>query len=125
MTAKRIAGLMIFVVATLVVFSTLHLTGVVNGGKPPHGVNRAGIAEAIIAVALIAGALALVRGRRGIAIGAIIFAIAGFGVGLSMTAREGAAGDIAYHVTMLPILLFTLVATFRARRVGFGAPGTY
>ena len=27
MTTKRIAGLMIFVVATLVVFSTLHLTG--------------------------------------------------------------------------------------------------
>jgi DNA-binding NarL/FixJ family response regulator len=122
MTTPRIAGLMIFVAATLVVASTLHLTGVFNGGKPPHGVNRAGIAEAIIAVALLAGALALVYGKRRFAIGAIAFAIAGFGVGLSMTAREGAAGDIAYHVTMLPILLFTLLAASRTRHVASSTP---
>jgi hypothetical protein len=117
MTAQRIAALMGFVVATLVVFSTLHLTGVSNGGAPPRGVNRAGIAEAIIAVALLAGTLGLLRGKRRTAIGTIAFAIAGFGVGLSMTAREGATGDVVYHATMLPILLFTLVGAWRTPRL--------
>jgi len=113
MSIRRVALLMGFEAVTLVVMSTLHLTGVLNGGEPPHGVNRAGIAEAIIAVVLVVGALTL-AGRPGpIAIGAIVFAIAGFGVGLSMTAREGATGDIAYHATMLPILLFTLVVAVR------------
>ena len=113
MSIRRVALLMGFEAITLVVMSTLHLTGVLNGGEPPHGVNRAGIAEAIIAVVLVVGALTL-AGRPGpIAIGAIVFAIAGFGVGLSMTAREGATGDIAYHATMLPILLFTLVVAVR------------
>lgn len=118
MTARRLGALMGFEVATLVVASTLHLTGVLNGGKPPHGVNRAGIAEAIIAVALAGGALGLLRGKRPVAIGTIVFAIAGFGVGLSMTAREGAPGDVAYHATMLPILFFTLVAAWRTPRFG-------
>jgi hypothetical protein len=113
LTAQRVGALMGFVIATLVVFSTLHLAGVSNGGKPPHGVNRAGVAEAVITVALVSGTLGLTRGRRRFAIGTIVFAIAGFGVGLSMTAREGATGDIAYHATMLPILLFTLVAAWR------------
>jgi hypothetical protein len=36
-----------------------------------------------------------------------------------MTTREGAAGDIAYHATMLPILLFTLAGAWRMlRRAG-------
>jgi hypothetical protein len=61
MTAQRVAALMGFVVATLVVFSTLHLTGVSNGGAPPHGVNRAGIAEATIAVVLVVGILGILR----------------------------------------------------------------
>lgn len=111
-----------FEAVTLVVASTLHLAGVVNGGKPPHGVNRAGIAEAIIAVALICGALGLARGMRRLAIGTIVFAIAGFCVGLSMTAREGATADIAYHATMLPILLFTLVSAWRTPTVGAVSP---
>jgi hypothetical protein len=118
MTAQRAAALMGFVVATLVVFSTLHLTGVSNGGAPPHGVNRAGIAEATIAVVLVVGILGLLRGKRRIAIGTIVFAIVGFGIGLSMTAHEGATGDIAYHATMLPILFFMLAVAWRTRRLG-------
>jgi hypothetical protein len=116
MTAPRIAGLMIFAAGTLVVASTLHLTGAVDDGRPPFRADRAGIAEAIIAAVLLSGALALLRGRWRITIGAIVFAIAGFGVGLSMTTRGGATGDIAYHATMLPILLFTLLAASRAQR---------
>jgi hypothetical protein len=115
MTAQRVVALMGFEIATLVVASTLHLTGAANGGAPPHGVNRAGIAEAIIAATLTAGAVGFLRGKRSLAIGAIVFAIAGFGVGLSMTAREGATADIAYHVTMLPIFFFTLADAWRRR----------
>src|SRR5205085_1990884 len=77
--------------------------------------DRAGIAEAVIAVVLAAGAAALVRGARGVALGAVAFAIAAFGVGLSMTVRGGAAGDIAYHATMMPLLVFTLMLLARRR----------
>ncbi len=107
---------MAFEVATLVVASTLHLSGSVS--------DRAGIAEAIIAVVLAAGTVALVRGRRRAALATIVFAIVGFGVGLSMTAREGAAGPIAYHVTMLPILLYTLVAAWRTPAENRRDPGS-
>jgi hypothetical protein len=107
-----------FEAATLVVASTLHLTDLVNDVKPPFRADRAGIAEAIIAAVVVVGALGLMRGKRRFAIGAIVFAIAGFGVGLSMTARGGAVGDIAYHATMLPILLVTLVGTSRTLRSG-------
>jgi hypothetical protein len=113
-TQRRIAALMGFVAGTLIVASTLHLAGIVADGSPPFDPDRAGIAEAVIAVVLVSGAIALVRGVRRVALGATVFAIAGFGVGLSMTVRGGATGDIAYHVTMLPVLLATLVALVRA-----------
>ena len=120
MTERRLAGLMGFEAATLVVASTLHLAGAVDDGSPPFRPDRAGIAEAVIAVVLAAGAAALVRGARGVALGAVAFAIAAFGVGLSMTVRGGAAGDIAYHATMMPLLFFTLMLL--ARRRGELAP---
>jgi hypothetical protein len=105
----KIAALMGFEAATLVIASILHLAGVADDGSPPFDPTRAGIAEAVIAVVLVAGAIGLVRGVRRGALGAVAFAIAGFGVGLSMTVRGGATGDIVYHATMLPLLLFTLV----------------
>jgi len=104
----KIAALLGFVAATLVVASALHLTGVVDDGSPPFDPDRAGIAEAVIAVVLAAGAVALTRGARRIALAAVVFAIAGFGVGLSMTIRGHATGDIAYHALMLPLLLLAL-----------------
>ena len=104
----KITALLGFVAATLVVASALHLTGVVDDGSPPFDRDRAGIAEAVIAVVLAAGAVALTRGARRIALAAVVFAIAGFGVGLSMTIRGHATGDIAYHALMLPLLLLAL-----------------
>jgi hypothetical protein len=55
-----IVKLMGFEAFTLAVFSTLHLTGVLTVGSasPSHG---AGFAEALICVALVAGAWALAR----------------------------------------------------------------
>jgi hypothetical protein len=116
MTARGIAALMGFEAATLIVASTLHLAGAVNNGKPPFRPDRAGIAEAIIAAVLTAGAFALARGRRRVAAGTVAFAIAGFIVGLSMTIRGGATVDIAYHATVLPLLLITFAVLVRIRR---------
>ena len=118
MTDRRIAVLMGFVAATLVVASLLHLSGAVGQGSPPFHADRAGIAEVVIAAVLAGGAVALLRGARRVAFVAVAFAIAGFGVGLSMTVRGGGAGDIAYHVTMLPILLLAFVALSGASRRG-------
>ena len=101
-------GLMGFVAATLAVMSALHLTGVVDDGSPPFDADRAGIAEAVIAVVLVVGAIGLVRGVRWVGLAAVVFAIAGFGVGLSMTIRGHATGDIAYHAVTLPLLLLAL-----------------
>jgi hypothetical protein len=109
MSDRRIAELMGFVAATLVVMSALHLTGAKAD---------AGIPEAVIAVVLAVGALALGRGARGVALGAVVFAVVGFGIGLSFTARDGSAADLAYHATMLPLLLLALVGLSGTSRRG-------
>jgi hypothetical protein len=106
----RIAGLMTFVAITLAVASILHLIGSDFG---------AGIAEALICVALVGGATALRRSPsqgRPAALGATAFAVFGFLVGLTFTARGGEAADLAYHVTMLPVLVWTLILIVRAPR---------
>lgn len=89
--------------ASLAVMSAHHLTG---------GDSGAGIPEAIICVVLAAGGLTLAtrpeRGR-GIAHAALVFAIAGFLVGLTFTVSGGSAIDLAYHVIVLPLLVVTLI----------------
>ena len=113
-----IARVMGLIAASLAVMSILHLSGVSSGGSAPFDPNAAGIAEAIIGLVLAAGALALLRsGPTGspAAVAATGFAIVGFVVGLSITIRGGGAVDIAYHATVLPLLLLTLVALLRTR----------
>ena len=95
--------------ATLVVASALHFADA-TGGSPPFRPDGAAIAEAVIAVVLVAGALAVARGSRGAGTGAVSFAILGFLVGLNFTIRGGSAADLAYHVAMLPLLALTLLA---------------
>ncbi|MGN6872828.1 MAG: hypothetical protein ACTHMY_30955 [Solirubrobacteraceae bacterium] len=96
--------------ATLAVFATLHLTGTLRIGSASGPSYGAGIAEALIGVALACGALALARsparGRR-VALAALGFAIFGFFVGLSFTVGSGDTIDLAYHVAMLPVLMAT------------------
>jgi hypothetical protein len=113
MSDRRIAALMGFVAATLVVMSVLHLSGALGQGSPPFDPDPAGIAEAVIAVVLAAGAAALGRGARAAAVGAVVFAVVGFGIGLSMTVRGGGAADVAYHAATLPLLLVALAALSR------------
>jgi len=94
--------------ATLAVFATLHLTGTLRiGANTSYG---AGVAEALICVALACGAVALARsparGRR-TALFALGFAIFGFFVGLSFTVGSGDTIDLVYHAVMLPVLMVT------------------
>jgi hypothetical protein len=128
MTASRdnssrvtIAFLMIFEAATLAVIASLHLGGVLGGSKPFRP-TAAGVAEAIIGVALAGGAAALLSNSapaRDIAVATTLFAIVGFVVGLTFSVRGGGAIDIAYHAVMLPLLLLTLILLLRSKDAVF------
>lgn len=115
-TRHRIAILIALEAASLAIMSALHLTGTLSHGARSFSRSDAGIAEAVICVALIAGVTALalepMRGHR-IATATVGFAILGFIVGLSFTIQGGGAIDIAYHATVLPVLVGTLVALLR------------
>jgi len=119
-----IAALMSFVAATLVVMSSLHLTGALGEGSEPFDRFHAGVAEALIAVVLTLGAGALLRtsahpsgsgGAPALALASTSFAIAGFVIGLNFTIRGGGLVDMAYHATVFPLLLFALAALLRMR----------
>jgi hypothetical protein len=101
------------VAVSLGVMSYLHLGGGLGqNGSPPFSANPAGIAEAVIGVVLLAGAvIVLLRPERArtAATAATVFAIAGFVLGLTLTISGGDAVDIAYHSTVLPILAGILV----------------
>jgi peptidoglycan/LPS O-acetylase OafA/YrhL len=131
MRAERlIAMLMAFEAATLAIMAFLHLDEILSAGSKPFRRTDAGIAEAVIGVALICGAAALLRNApraRSVATATTGFAIVGFIVGLNFTIPGGDAIDIAYHATVLPLLLLTLAALLRNRdartRTPRAAPG--
>jgi hypothetical protein len=98
--------------AALATMATLHLTGILAGGQKPFDPQNADRAEAIICVLLAYGASTLMGEppRRRIARVTIGLAILGFIVGLYFTLQGGDAIDIAFHATMLPLLILTLFA---------------
>ncbi len=109
------AVLMLLEAASLAVMSAVHLP------------NDAGVAEAIICLVLVAGAIALM-GRTShahtAASLAVGFAILGFVVGLHYTTQTGGV-DLAYHLTVLPLLVLTelmLLALRQHRGRPFGQP---
>ena len=115
---RWVAGLMLFEAATLAVASSVHLAGGVQGRSAPFNPDAAGVAEAIIGIVLVAGAVVMFASpahARAAGIAATSFAIAGFLLGLNFTARGGHVPDIAYHVVMLPILAGGLIALLRTR----------
>ncbi|MGH9115370.1 MAG: hypothetical protein ACRDWW_06015 [Acidimicrobiales bacterium] len=121
LTAVRaVAYLMLAEAASLAVSSDLHISGVVTGRGAPFNGTHAGIAEAIIAAVLVAGAIFMLKfprqGRRiGIALNAA--AVVGFLNGLSMTARGGHVPDIVYHLTVLPLLIASVIVLARSRPI--------
>jgi hypothetical protein len=110
------------VVVSLAVASALHLSGQVHGRGAPFDADGAGIAEAVIGVVLAVGVVALWRnadspGARRLGLCAVGFAIAGFGWGLSLTARGGHWPDIGYHLAVLPLLVAGFVQVLWDSRV--------
>jgi len=123
----RVAVLAAVIAASLAVASGLHLSGAVHGAAAPYDAGSAGIAEAVIGAVLAATAVALARsGGRARRTGLLGFgfSIAGFGVGLSITAQGGHWPDIAYHVAVLPLLIGCFVALVRAPRSSGGQGAT-
>jgi peptidoglycan/LPS O-acetylase OafA/YrhL len=96
---------------SLLVMSVLHLTHVIAGGSPPYDPDAAGTAEGVIALVLLVAADRLRREpetAQGFALGALVFAVAGFVIGLVLTTTGGTTLDVAYHCVGLPLLLFAL-----------------
>ena len=122
---QPIAALIALQASTLAVMSVLHLTGILAGGTRPFNRTDAGIAEAVICAVLIGGAAALsldpLRGRA-IARATVGFAILGVIAGLNFTIQGGDSIDVAYHATLLPLLLVTLAALWRGASARPQAP---
>lgn len=112
--------LMAFEAATLAVASVVHLAGYTPAGStPPFNASHAGVAEAIIGVVLVYGAVEVLRSSRrawAAAVATTSFAILGFLVGLTITTQGGDVPDVAYHLIMLPILIASLVILARSGR---------
>jgi peptidoglycan/LPS O-acetylase OafA/YrhL len=107
---------------SLAVAATLHLSGLVHGHSKPFDADAAGVAEAIISIVVAAGALALLRRTsraRRIGLATTSFAIAGFAVGLTMTTQGGDLPDIAYHCTVLPLLIASMILLARTDHTAF------
>lgn len=122
---RRIAVAMGLEAAALAVMALLHLAGSLGGSLSSFSAPDAGLAEAVICIVLAYGANGLIKGKpraRAVAIAATVFAIAGFVVGLGETVRGGQPLDIAYHVTMLPLLALTLRALVRRPAQGTNTP---
>ena len=116
---RGIAALMVVQAASLAVASALHLSGV-DERDATGSSTSAGIAEAVICVVLLGGAIAYRRAEWGrpAAIAATGFAIAGFCYGLSLTARGNDLPDLVYHATVLPLLIVTMTLIIRAKPPG-------
>ena len=105
-----------FVLASLVHFGNRIPLGVVTLDDP---FRDAAIPEAIIAAIMAVGLVGLLAGNRWLALGATVFATAGTILGLSivLSSTAGRTGDIAYHVSVLTVLVVTigLLVTPRAQ----------
>jgi len=129
----RFAAVMLAEAATFGVASYLHLDGRIPLGFTTitgEHFSRASIPEAIIGAVLAVGAAMVVVApsrARTVALGTTGFAALGVlaGLGFVLTSsRPHIANDVAYHLTMLLVLLAGLVALERTRRAGQRRAGT-
>lgn len=114
--ATLVAALMLIEAVSLGITSALHLSGLVDGRSSSFDPDAAGIAEAVIGGVLVVGAIVMLRSprrARAAGIAANAFALVGFLIGISETATGGHAPDIAYHATVIPLLVFNLVVLLR------------
>ena len=105
-----------FIVASVVHFGTSIPLGVVTLDDP---FRDAAIPEAIIAGVMVVGLIGLLAGVWWLALVTTLFSAAGTILGLSivLSSAAGRSGDIAYHVSVLAVLVVTigLLVTPRAR----------
>jgi hypothetical protein len=97
-----------FAMASAIHAGTVIPLGVTTVSDPFPG---AVIPEAVIAVVVAAGAVAVFTRRpaaRGAAVMATLFALLGTAYGLTVTLGSARTGDIAYHVGILVVLAVTL-----------------
>jgi len=126
-TKLSTAGVVLSVAAvTLAAASLLHFGLAIPIGSATISDPFAGAAipEAVIALAVAAGAvtaLTHLATARWLAPAATLFALVGTLYGLTVTLRRGQAGDIAYHVALLTMLIASavlLLSALRSRSVG-------
>ena len=119
---RVIAALMAIAAVTLALASTVHFGVHLGVGQlaihdPFPG---AAIPEAVIAFVVACGVLAVVSRRAAwpVALGTTLFAIVGVLFGLSLTLGSARTGDVAYHVSLLVVLVvgLCLLVTPAARR---------
>jgi hypothetical protein len=98
---------------TLFVASAVH-SGLLGALDP---FEAAALPEAIIGAVLMVGVGVLVRSPRSwrFVLGTTVFAVAGTVEGLRVTLPRGEPGDIAYHVSLLGLLMALTVVLVRAR----------
>jgi hypothetical protein len=134
---RRFAVVMLAEAATFGAASYLHLDGRIPLGFTTitgEHFGRASVPEAVIGVVLAVGAMVVAvapGGARTAALGATGFAVLGVLVGLGFvltSSRPHIAVDLAYHLTMLLVLLAGLVALVRTdwvrqRRAGSAPSG--
>ena len=105
-----------FIVASAVHFGTSIPLGGVTLDDP---FREAAIPEAIIAGVMVVGLIGLLAGVWWLALVTTLFSAAGTILGLSivLSSAAGRSGDIAYHVSVLAVLVVTigLLVTPRAR----------
>jgi hypothetical protein len=119
---RRYAAVMLAAAATFGIASYLHLDGRIPLGFTTitgEHFGRASVPEAIIGAVLAAGAAAVTmapRRARAAAQGTVGFAVLGVlaGLGFVLTsARPHIAADLAYHLSVLVVLLAALLALAR------------
>jgi hypothetical protein len=118
-----IAVLMLVATVTFIVASVIHFGAAIPLGFvtiPSDPFRGAAIPEAVIAVALAAGSIAFVA-RKGTAwwpaFAAVALAVVGVLVGLSVIirGRVSRTGDLAYHGSILILLLVIMVLLLTPR----------
>lgn len=112
---NRIRAFLLLEAAAFAAAASIHFGALFEG----YGHRKAGTAESVIGVALLAGlVLTWTRWARSAAVGAHAFAILGVLVGLFTIAigvGPRTSLDIAYHVTILAVLIVGLAVAVRAR----------
>ena len=120
--ATSIAGLMLVAAGTLAVASAIHFgvpvpLGFATLHDPFAG---AAVPEAVLAAIMAAGAAVLLSGweaSQAIALGSAFFTLLGTLYGLSFTLRGRGAGDVAYHFTLLAMLVVIVGLLLSRRRL--------